>query len=311
MIEANNLCMYYGSFLALDSVSFRAKDNEILGLLGPNGAGKSTLMRILTTFIYPAKGKVTICGFDVTGDPLSVRKIIGYLPENPPLYMDMRVDEFIDFVGKSRGLFGRQLKKRKEWVIEALGICSVYKHIIYELSLGYRQRVGIAQALLHDPKVIILDEPTAGLDPMQIVSIRNLIKGLSSNKTIIFSTHILQEASSISDRLMIIDRGRLIAEGTADDLKKEGLKEKLFFITIGAPRQIAEDALKLIPGLQSFNFIKEDASGTRFLCAVSSYEEALAYINNIIRQKNLDLKELNLKEQSLEEVFMSLFVKKT
>jgi ABC-2 type transport system ATP-binding protein len=221
MIKANNLTMYYGATLALDKVSFEAGENEVIGLLGPNGAGKTTLMRILTTFIYPTSGSASICGFDITRDPFQVRKLIGYLPENPPLYMDMRVDEFIDFVGRARGLSGAELKKRKSWVVEATSVNNVYKHLICELSLGFRQRVGLAQALIHDPKVVILDEPTSGLDPIQIVEIRKLIKELAKDKTIIFSTHILQEASAISSRLLIIAEGRIIAQGTLEELRKQ------------------------------------------------------------------------------------------
>ena len=221
MIKANNLTMYYGATRALDRVTFEAGESEIIGLLGPNGAGKTTLMRILTTFIYPTKGSASICGFDITREPLQVRKLIGYLPENPPLYMDMRVDEFIDFVGRARGLTGSELKKRKDWVVEATSVNNVYKHLISELSLGFRQRVGLAQALIHDPKVVILDEPTSGLDPIQIVEIRKLIKDLAKNKTVIFSTHILQEASTISSRLLIIAEGMIIAQGTLEELRKQ------------------------------------------------------------------------------------------
>ena len=219
MIEAKNLTMDYGSARAVDRVSFKVNDKEVVGFLGPNGAGKTTIMRILTTFIYPTQGTALIGGYDVTEDPLNARKILGYLPETPPLYMDMRVDEFIQFVGKARGLAGRNLKERKDWVVTACGISSVWKHQIFELSLGFRQRVGLAQALIHNPQVIILDEPTSGLDPLQIIGIRNLIKELAKNKTILFSTHILQEASAISDRLFIINQGKIVAKGTLNELK--------------------------------------------------------------------------------------------
>jgi ABC-2 type transport system ATP-binding protein len=309
MIEAKNLTMYYGSHLALDNVSFSAREKEIIGLLGPNGAGKSTLMRILTSFIYPARGTAKICGFDITQDPLSARKVIGYLPENPPLYMDMRVDEFIDFIGRARGLSSVELKKRKDWVVETVKISSVLKHIISELSLGYRQRVGLAQALLHDPKVVILDEPTAGLDPMQIVGIRKLIRELSLDKTIIFSTHILQEASSVSDRLLIIDRGKIIAQGTMDELKNNKLREaeNNFIISIAAPRQEIEAALKGISSLKGINFMEEISGAPRFLCTVVSFEETVNSINHLVREKGWFLRELSFKEPSLEDIFLGLF----
>ncbi|OGW84117.1 MAG: hypothetical protein A3C47_06965 [Omnitrophica bacterium RIFCSPHIGHO2_02_FULL_51_18] len=222
MIEAKNLTMFYGSTCAVDDVSFKVSPSEIVGFLGPNGAGKTTLMRVLTTFIYPTKGAALIGGCDVTRDPIGVRKAIGYLPEIPPLYPDMRVDDFLDFVGRARELRGRQLKERKDWVVSACGIGSVWKHRVYELSLGFRQRVGLAQALIHDPKVLILDEPTSGLDPIQIIGIRGLIQDLAKRKTILFSTHILQEASAISHRLFIINQGKLVAQGTLAELRSQG-----------------------------------------------------------------------------------------
>ena len=225
MIEAKNLTMFYGSTRAVDGVSFEVKEREIVGFLGPNGAGKTTVMRLLTTFIYPTAGIARIAGFDVTENPISARRALGYLPETPPLYMDMRVDDFMNFVGHARGLKGNKLKERKDWVAQACGITPVWKHNIYELSMGYRQRVGLAQALIHDPAVVILDEPTSGLDPIQIIGIRNLIKELSKTKTILFSTHILQEASAISHRLFIMNRGKIVAQGTLDELRGQGSGE--------------------------------------------------------------------------------------
>lgn len=309
MIKAKNLTMYYGPAMALDRVSFEAREKEVVGLLGPNGAGKSTLMRILTTFIYPTQGTADICGFDITRDPLSARKLIGYLPENPPLYADMRVDEFVDFVGRARGLSGRELTQRKDWVIETTQISHVWKHLVAELSLGYRQRVGLAQALIHDPRVVILDEPTSGLDPMQIVGIRGLIRDLAKDKTIIFSTHILQEASAVSDRLLIIDRGRIIAQGTVEELKMSKAGEHSFVVAIQAPRQDVEEALKGLPSLKRFEFIESVSSVSRFACAAVSYENACQGINRLIREKDWFLRELSLKEPSLEEIFLGLFKK--
>ena len=309
MIEAKNLTMRYGATCALNNVSFRTNEREIIGLLGPNGAGKTTLMRILTTFIYPSKGTASICGYDITENPLAARKMLGYLPENPPLYIDMRVDEYLDFVGRSRGLYSTELKRRKEWVIEATQIREVYKHTIFELSLGYRQRVGLAQALIHDPQVIILDEPTSGLDPMQIIGIRKLIRDLAREKTIIFSTHILQEASAVSDRLLIIDQGQIIAQGTVNELKKGKSVNNNFLVSIQANRQEIESAFKTIAALESFSFIEEALHTVRFQCLAKSGEEFLRAVNQVIKEKNWLLKELSLKEPSLEEVFLGLFKK--
>jgi ABC-2 type transport system ATP-binding protein len=233
MIEAKNLTMMYGSVRAVNDVSFKIHEKEIVGFLGPNGAGKTTLMRVLTTFIHPTRGTAAINGIDILEYPIQARQQIGYLPETPPLYTDMRVDEFLAFVGRARGLSGKIYRERKDWTVDACGLAPVWKHSIFELSLGFRQRVGLAQALLHDPKVVILDEPTSGLDPIQIIGIRRLIQRLAATKTILFSTHILQEASAISSRLLIMNDGRLVAQGTIEELRdsvamKEGSLEEVF-----------------------------------------------------------------------------------
>ncbi|MFH1841918.1 MAG: ATP-binding cassette domain-containing protein, partial [bacterium] len=191
MIEVRDVTKCFGTLVALDAVSFELQKGEILGFLGPNGAGKSTAMKIITTFLAPDAGAVTVGGIDVLEHPLAVRRQIGYLPENVPLYLDMSVQEYLTFVGNARGLTGAQLRQRLEWCVEACGLQTEYKKLIQELSKGYRQRTGLAQALIHDPEVLILDEPTTGLDPLQIIGIRDLIKSLAGEKTIIFSTHIL------------------------------------------------------------------------------------------------------------------------
>ena len=219
MIEAKNLTMHYGPVRAVDDVTFRIGEKQVVGLLGPNGAGKTTLMRILTTFIYPFSGTARVAGFSVTDEPIRVRREIGYLPETPPLYADMRVDDFLNFVGRARGLRAGVLRERRDWTVGACALEPVWKHGISELSLGYRRRLGLAQALIHDPKVLILDEPTSGLDPLQIVSIRKLLRDLVKTKTIVFSTHILQEAAAISDRLMIVHAGKIVAQGTVPEVQ--------------------------------------------------------------------------------------------
>ncbi|OGW83060.1 MAG: hypothetical protein A2Z83_06435 [Omnitrophica bacterium GWA2_52_8] len=219
MIEVQSLTMQYGSFVALSGISFEAREREVLGLLGPNGAGKTTAMRILTTYLYPTSGTAKISGLDIIKNADEVRRQIGYLPETAPLYPDMRVDEYLFFVGQARGLEGKRLQDRMAWVREACSLKSVWKHTVSELSKGYRQRTGLAQALIHDPKVLILDEPTSGLDPLQIIGIRKLIRELARDKTIIFSTHILQEVEAVADRIVIINEGRIVAAGTHKELE--------------------------------------------------------------------------------------------
>lgn len=219
MIDVQSLRMHYGAFEALKGISFQVQSGQILGLLGPNGAGKTTAMRILTTYLYPTAGRVQIDGLDVLENPAEVRRRLGYLPETAPLYPDMRVEDYLHFVGAARSLSGENLRTRLDWVREACDLTQVWKHAVGELSKGYRQRTGLAQALIHDPKVLILDEPTSGLDPLQILGIRKLIKELARDKTIIFSTHILQEVEAMADRIVIIHDGRVVAQGTQSELE--------------------------------------------------------------------------------------------
>ncbi len=221
MIDVRSLTMRYGNYVALSNVSFRANEREVLGLLGPNGAGKTTAMRILTTYLYPSSGTAKIDGLDILENSEKVRRCIGYLPETAPLYPDMQTEEYLTFVGSARGLQGQKLTERLRWVREACNLESVWKHLISELSKGFRQRVGLAQALIHDPKVLILDEPTSGLDPLQIIGIRELIRNLAKEKTIIFSTHILQEVEAAADRIVIINEGKIVSQGTQSELASE------------------------------------------------------------------------------------------
>ncbi|MCM8794315.1 MAG: ABC transporter ATP-binding protein [Candidatus Omnitrophica bacterium] len=220
LVDVKDLCMRYGSTVALQGVSFQVRRGEILGFLGPNGAGKSTVMKILTTVIFPTAGRAFVGGHDVQSQPLPVRQMIGYLPEQVPLYTQMQVDEYLRFVGQAKGLRGGRLKERLEWVAQKCGVARVWRRPIGELSRGYRQRVGLAQALVHDPDLLILDEPTTGLDPLQIVEIRQLLKELAKGKGILFSTHILQEVEAIASRIVVIHAGRIIAEGALEKLKE-------------------------------------------------------------------------------------------
>ena len=329
MIEAKNLTMLYGSTRAVDDVSFKIGEREIVGFLGPNGAGKTTLMRILTTFIYPTRGTAIIHGADILQDPLAARRHLGYLPETPPLYADMRVDEYLAFIGRARGLSGSRFRERKDWVVASCGLTPVWKHMIYELSLGFRQRVGLAQALLHDPEVIILDEPTSGLDPIQIIGIRKLIQELSQTKTILFSTHILQEVSAVAHRILILNDGWLVARGTLQELRaqagqkedasleevflsifrKSGKKEEVFRLTLDGPRPEISAALSSTPTFKRSDYLEDYQGSPRFLVAASSYGEAVSAIHDIAATKQWKIKELLREEPSLEEVFLNVFKK--
>lgn len=215
MIEVENVTKRYGSFTAVDNVSFRIGAGEIVGFLGPNGAGKSTVLKMLCTWLRPSAGKITVDGHDVVTDALAVRRSLGYLTEHNALYETMPVTAFIDFVGRLRGLSGKALIQRREWVVEKCTIGDVMHKQVQECSKGYRQRIGVAAALIHDPRVILLDEPTHGLDPLQVVAFRDFIRSLSRDRAILFSSHNLAEVASISERLMVINRGQLLEIGRA------------------------------------------------------------------------------------------------
>jgi ABC-2 type transport system ATP-binding protein len=222
MLKVQNLSKIYGSQKAVDNISFEAKPGEIVGFLGPNGAGKSTTMKIATCYLTASSGSIEICGYDVQQNPMEVRQNIGYLPEHNPLYLDMYVKEFLKFVGGIYGLKGQNLQKRISEVIDLLGLTLEHKKKIGQLSKGYRQRVGLAQALIHDPKVLILDEPTTGLDPNQLAEIRGVIRNIGKEKTVIFSTHIMQEVEAICDRVVVINHGNIVKNCPLSELKQSG-----------------------------------------------------------------------------------------
>jgi ABC-2 type transport system ATP-binding protein len=222
MLKIQNLTKIYGSQKAVDNITFEAKAGEIVGFLGPNGAGKSTTMKIATCYLAATSGSVEVCGYDVQQNPMEVRQNIGYLPEHNPLYLDMYVKEFLEFVGGIYGMKGQGLQKRISEVIELLGLTLEHKKKIGQLSKGYRQRVGLAQALIHDPKVLILDEPTTGLDPNQLAEIRGVIRNIGKEKTVIFSTHIMQEVEAICDRVVVINHGNIVKDSPLSEMKQSG-----------------------------------------------------------------------------------------
>jgi ABC-2 type transport system ATP-binding protein len=239
MIEAASLVKRYGTFEAVKGVSFRIEAGQIVGLLGPNGAGKTSLMRILTCYHFPDGGQARVDGHDVASEPQAVRRAIGYLPESSPLYPDMKVREYLGFLARVRDLGGEDARRRLEWVVETCGLSAVWSRQIRRLSRGYRQRVGLAQAMLHDPAVLVLDEPTSGLDPNQIVEIRALIRGLGQRKTVLLSTHILQEVEAVCGRVLIMNAGRLVGQGTVEEIarglgmEKAGLEQIFVRLTTG------------------------------------------------------------------------------
>jgi len=311
MITIKNISMHYGPTVALDNVSFSVGEGEILGLLGPNGAGKSTLMKILTTFIYPSHGSAQVEGHDILENPLQVREVVGYLPENVPLYMDMRVDEYLTFVGNARGISGAALEKRFKWLCKACGITSVWKHGMHELSKGYRQRVGLAQALIHDPKVLILDEPTSGLDPLQIIGIRRLVKELAKEKTIIFSTHILQEVGVLADRIVIINEGKIVSQGTKDELAQDAMKYRCHVLTIKEDKETVERGLSGLRSAQNITFINQTSDGFVTFEIKSSFQstEIWQEIDALNKEKNWPVKTIHERTFNLDDMFIALLSK--
>ncbi len=278
MIEANGLTKYYGRLAAIKDVNFRVETGEIVGFLGPNGAGKTTTMRILTCFSPASSGEARILGMDVREDSLKIRQKIGYLPENVPLYDWMRVGSYLKFVAKAKGIPWAKQCEEMERVSNAVGIYNVRHKIIRTLSKGYKQRVGLAQALIGDPAILILDEPTIGLDPRQIREIRELIKGFSRNRTVILSTHILPEVSQVCDRVMIINHGSIIAEDSPRNLALGHGKSSRIQLVTRAP---SEEIYMLLSGLPHVQAVsptnKSDAESTLVVEAEPEYRHSAGY----------------------------------
>ncbi len=310
MIEAHDLCMLYGNTVALDKVSFSVTRGEVVGLLGPNGAGKTTIMKILATQIVPSGGTARVAGFDVTANSSEVRASLGYLPEQAPLYDEMEVREYLDFVGRARGLSGSLLKNRLEWVACNCGLQKMWCRPLRELSKGYRQRAGLAQALIHDPPVLILDEPTSGLDPLQIMEIRSLVRTLSREKAVLFSTHILQEITAVSDRILVINNGRLRAQGRLADLSDQVKRHDSIRLLIKSETDIGQE-LKKLPGVNMVHHLEISEVGCRgYRIEGNKKAGILDSLAVMLKGKDILVKELYPEPENLEEVFMSLISKR-
>lgn len=299
-IVVESLRKVYGSQHAVDGISFSVAEGEILGFLGPNGAGKSTTMKIATGYLPPTSGTVKVGGYDVKESALEVKKIVGYLPEHNPLYTEMYIHEYLSFIGALHGLKGKQLKERKAEMVKLCGLEREQHKKIGALSKGYRQRVGLAQALIHDPQVIILDEPTTGLDPNQILEIRGLIKTISANKTVIFSTHIMQEVQALCDRIIIINKGKIVADKLVSELQS-GIGEQLtLMVEFSAP--IAPDLLREIEGVTDVKAMGEGKYAVKSLPG----KDVRGEIFNLAAANKLTLLGLIQEKDSLEDIFQQL-----
>src|SRR3989442_5597972 len=311
MISVKDLSKRYARNTAVDHISFEVEKGQIVGFLGPNGAGKTTTMRVLTCFLPPSSGTATVAGFDVLEAPFEVKKRIGYLPEAPPLYLEMRTAEYLTFVGRLKGLSGADLQQRVDAVCDRCAIGDEKKKLLGKLSTGYRQRVGLAQAIIHNPDVLILDEPTAGLDPKQIIETRQLIKELAGNHTIILSTHILPEVSQTCERVVIINKGRVVAVDTPDNLTARLQGSETMYVQVDAGGADAITTLDRIPGVT--RLVESDHPN-----GLAGYEVESQHGRDVRRDlartivtNGWGLLGLRPMRLSLEEIFLSLTTEET
>jgi len=302
MIKVKNLTKRYVNINAVDNISFHVKENEIVGLLGPNGAGKTTTMRILTCFMPATAGSATVAGYDVFTDSLNVRRQIGYLPENVPLYLDMRAYEYLMFRAKLKNIPRRERRKKIEYCLEMTGITDVQNQIIGTLSKGYKQRVGLADTLVHDPKILILDEPTIGLDPNQIRQIRGVIKGLGQKHTVLLSTHILPEVEMICDRVMIINKGKIVAMDTPTNLMKQLKTGSNLVLEIKGDGEKIKNSLSKVDSVKTVTYREKD-DANEFYVNGTGDKDIREDIFNCIVKDNYILREMKRQTITLEEIF--------
>jgi len=303
MISVNGLTRSYGSFRAVDNISFTVNDGEITGLLGPNGAGKTTTLRMLSCYLNPDCGSVTVDGINVADDPLAIKKMIGYLPESAPLYGDMIVYDYLKYVAEIRGIQG---EGRIKEMADTCRIREVMHKNISELSKGYRQRVGLAHAMIHDPRILILDEPTSGLDPIEIVEIRNLIKELGKSKTVILSTHILPEVEATCDRVIIINRGQIAADDRTENLQNATRGNKKIVLKVkGADFTSVKESVMNISGVNGVEAV-DDAEFTSALISVPGGQEVRPELFRLAGSSGWTLYEMRQEQMSLENIFREL-----
>ena len=300
MIEIKNLTKRFAHHTAVDGLSFQVQQGEVLGFLGPNGAGKSTTMKMLTGFLAPTSGTASILGFDIQSDTLKAQQQIGYLPEGAPCYGDMTVRGFLEFIAEVRGYRGAEKKQRVQRAVEQVELDKVLEQSIETLSKGFKRRVGLAQAILHDPRVLILDEPTDGLDPNQKHQVRQLIQGLARDKIVIISTHILEEVSAVCTRAVVIAAGKVVADGTPMELESRSRYHQA--VTLVAEGELDRAALAALPGVAG---VEDNAEGSLTLLAAPG-QVIFPQVNELIRQRGWQIKELDVERGRLDEVFRTL-----
>lgn len=306
MIQITNLVKKYGNKTALQGIDLTVKEGEIMGLLGPNGAGKSTTMNIMTGYLSATSGEVKINEHDILTEPIETKKSIGYLPEIPPLYMDMKVKEYLNFVAQLKKLKKAERKKQVEQVMELVEVKEYENRLIKYLSKGYKQRVGLAQALLGEPKLLILDEPTVGLDPNQIIRMRKLIKDLAKDHTIILSSHILSEISAICDSVVIIDQGKVIARGTAEELEEQFTNKEVIWLTVKGEQEKVKSAVKECKCFVSYDMEELEEEQWRIRAEMKSEEDMRDQLFFYFAEKKIPVLNMEQETKSLEDVFLQL-----
>ena len=306
MIEVQNLTKRYPGRTAVNGLTFTVGRGEVVGFLGPNGAGKSTTLRILSSYMPATSGTARVAGFDVFHQADEVRRRIGYMPENNPLHLDMRVREYLKFRARLKGLGWRRSRDRVDTVLRQCGLVDVERRIIGQLSKGYRQRVGLADALVHEPDLVILDEPTIGLDPHQIRSVRTLIKEVGKSHTVLLSTHILSEVEMTCSRVLILNRGSIIAADTTENLERHLSLDGQVIAEIAAPVAAVREAFRDLPGIERLEVVEADGAYTRLALTPRDGEDLRPLVFEQVRQNGWKLRELTRSRHSLEDIFVHL-----
>lgn len=303
MIEISNLSKRFDQFTAVDDLTFSVKEGEVLGFLGPNGAGKSTTMKVITGFLAPTAGKVTVDGFDITQSPIEAKSLIGYLPEGAPSYGDMTTLDFLNFIAEIRGYRGDEAAKRVAHVLEEVALTSVAHQTIDTLSKGFKRRVGLAQAIMHDPKVLILDEPTDGLDPNQKHHVRELIKNLAKDKIVIISTHILEEVSAVCTRAIIIASGKIVADGTPAELEAQSRLHNAVTIKLSESYDLRSD----LSGVSGIGEVKQDPEDPLFYTILAADAMSIfPQVSEVARAKQWPIDEFHINRGQLEDLFRTV-----
>ena len=307
MIRVENITKKYGSFIAVNNINFEIKEGEIVGFLGPNGAGKSTTMNMITGFIEPTSGRIIVDGYDISKKPKKAKEQIGYMPEGVPLYSDLTVKEFVTYMAELKGVNKKEKKEKVQKVIEATGLSDVQNKLTRNLSRGYKQRVSMAGALVGEPKVIILDEPTVGLDPKQVTEIRALIKELGKTHTVILSSHILSEVSKICNRVIIINKGQIVAIDTPENLEKKVVKGNPIYVTVEDPEDKMDTIKEKLEKVKEIKLVTKNEDKTKkYIITTENDEDIRKEIFEIFAKEGITIFEMKKADATLEDAFMQL-----